>query len=103
MVGEYRYQNINYPRSRRRQGQGFEFCANRNLITRWGRKSPVRSHRVGGAESSGESSTSSPYAEATFRYSYSDQSFVSGGYTHSLEETDDPQHYTDSENQSLLY
>ena len=56
------------------------------------------SGRVGLEERSpqDESSTSSPYAEATFRYSYSDQSFVSAGYSYSLEETDDPLHYTDS-------
>jgi len=59
------------------------------LITRWGRESPL-SGRIGLEERSpsGESSTSSPYAEATFRYDYSEQSFLSGGYTYSLEETD---------------
>jgi len=96
MVGEYRYQNINYrvPGVGKDKDSSFVLTG---IDYSLGKKITL-SGRIGLEERSpsGESSTSSPYAEATFRYSYSDQSFVSGGYTHSLEETDDPQHYTDS-------
>jgi len=56
------------------------------------------SARVGAEDRrrSGESSTTAPYVEATCRYDYSGQSFVSAGYTYSLVETDNPTLYTDS-------
>jgi len=56
------------------------------------------SARVGAEDRrrSGESSTTAPYVEATCRYDYAVQSFVSAGYTYSLVETDNPTLFTDS-------
>jgi len=96
VVGEYRYQNINYrvPGVGKDKDSSFVLTG---IDYSLGKRITL-SGRIGLEERSpsGESSTSSPYAEATFRYDYSEQSFLSGGYTYSLEETDDPLHYTDS-------
>jgi predicted porin len=96
VVGEYRYQIINYRVTGTGKDKDSSFVLT-GVDYSLGKKITL-SGRVGLEERSpqDESSTSSPYAEATFRYSYSDQSFVSAGYSYSLEETDDPLHYTDS-------
>jgi predicted porin len=96
VVGEYRYQVINYRVSGAGKDKDSNFALT-GLDYSLGKKITL-SGRVGLEQRSrkDESSMSSPYAEATFRYSYSDQSFVSAGYSYSLEETDDPVHYTDT-------
>jgi hypothetical protein len=96
VVGEYRFQVINY-----RHSGGLKDKTSNFLLTGLDYslgKQVMLSGRVGAEDRqrSGEGSTTSPYAEATCRYDYSDQSFVSGGYTYSLTETDDPEHYTDT-------
>jgi predicted porin len=96
VVGEYRYQAINYRVSGVGKDKDSQFVLT-GVDYALGKEITL-SGRVGleDRKRTDEASSSSPYAEATFRYSYSDQSFLSCGYTYSLEETDDPAHYTDT-------
>ena len=96
VVGEYRYQAIDY----RHRGSLKDKTSNfflTGLDYSLG-KQIMLSARVGAEDRrrSGESSTTAPYVEATCRYDYAVQSFVSAGYTYSLVETDNPTLFTDS-------
>ena len=55
------------------------------------------SARLGGEyrHRDGLGSTTTPYAEASAKYQYGKDSFISTGYTYSLQETSDPSTYTD--------
>jgi hypothetical protein len=55
------------------------------------------SARLGGEyrHRDGLGDTTSPYAEASAKYEYGKDSFISTGYTYSLQETSDPSTYTD--------
>jgi len=55
------------------------------------------SMRLGGEyrQRAGLSSETTPYAELSGKYDYAKGSFVSIGYTYSLEETSDPIHFSD--------
>jgi len=96
VVGEYRHQIIDYKHSGGTNDKNSDFVLT-GLDYSLG-KQVTLSGRVGGEDRhrSGEASTTGPYAEMTVRYDYSDRSFLSGGYTYSLAETDDPVHFTDT-------
>jgi predicted porin len=96
VVGEYRHQIINYSHSSGTNDKNSDFALT-GLDYSLGKKVTL-STRVGleDRRRSGEPNNTGPYAELTCRYDYSDQSFVSGGYTYSLEETDDPSLFTDT-------
>jgi predicted porin len=96
VVGEYRYQVIDYRHAGDMKDKtsnflltGFDYSLGKQVMVsaRVGTENRLRS---------GEDSTTAPYVEATCRYDYSDRSFVSGGYTYSLAETDDPALFTDT-------
>ena len=96
VVGEYRYQIINYRDTGATKDKRSNFLL-AGLDYSLG-KQITFSGRVGAEdrERMGEGNTTAPYVEATCRVSFSDQSFLSGGYTYSLQETDDPTHFTDT-------
>ena len=95
-LGEYRYQVINY-----RHAGSLKDKTSNFLLTGFdysmGKKVTV-SGRAGVEDRrrSGERSVTAPYAEATCRYDYAEQSFVSAGYIYSLAETDNPDLFTDT-------
>ena len=43
-----------------------------------------------------ERDTTAPYAEISAQYNYTEKSFLTGGYAYTLEETSDPETYTDT-------
>jgi len=96
VVGEYRYQAIDYRHAGSLKDKTSNFLLT-GLDYSLG-KQVTLSARAGAEDRrrSGERSTTAPYVEATCRYDYSDQSFVAGGYTYSLTESDDPTLFTDT-------
>jgi len=94
-AGEYRHQDVDYendPSNNNKHSDflmaGFDYLAGPKLTA---------SVRVGGEyrHLEGFGDQSSPYAELSAKYDYAKGSFVSMGYTYSLEETSDPVHFTD--------
>ncbi len=97
VVGEYRHQIIDYRYDGGAKDKSSEFLLT-GVDYSLGKKITL-SGRVGiedRTRSGQPDTTAAPYTEATIRYDYSDRSFLSGGYTFSLEETDDPAHFTDT-------
>ena len=43
-----------------------------------------------------ERDTKAPYAEISAKYDYTERSFITGGYAYTLEETSDPERFTDT-------
>lgn len=96
LVGEYRYQNINYDQnggSKDKQSHfllgGADYTAKENLTL---------SGRAGFESRSrdAERDTTAPYLELSTRYAYADGSFLAGGYTYTLEESSDVARFTDT-------
>jgi hypothetical protein len=94
-AGEYRHQDVDYSNDPSENNKhtdflmaGFDYNLGPKLSasTRLGAEDRTRE---------GSSSQSSPYAEFSFKYAYAKASFVSVGYTYSLEESSDPVHFTD--------
>lgn len=102
VLGEYRHQIIDYRTAGNGKDKDSDFVL-AGLDYSVG-KQVTLSGRAGleDRRRSGERNTDSPYAEAIFRYDYSDRSFVSGGYTYSLVETDDPVHFTDTKTHQIF-
>ena len=96
VVGEYRYQRIDYDNVGGLKDKRSNFLltgadyAPGKQVTLTGRAG------VEDREREGERRTTAPYADFTGKYVYAEQSFVSGGYTYSLEETDNPALFTDT-------
>jgi hypothetical protein len=44
----------------------------------------------------GDDDTTAPYAEVAAKYDYTEKSFLTGGYAYTLEETSDPDRFTDT-------
>jgi hypothetical protein len=95
LAGEYRHQDIDYqtdPSNNNKHTDflmaGFDYNAGPQLTA---------SVRLGGEyrHRDGLGDETTPYAEASLKYDYAKGSFVSVGYTYSLEETSDPIHFTD--------
>jgi hypothetical protein len=95
LAGEYRHQDIDYqtdPSNNNKHTDflmaGFDYNAGPQLTA---------SVRLGGEyrHRDGLGDETTPYAEASLKYDYAKGSFVSVGYTYSLEETSDPVHFTD--------
>ena len=95
-VAEYRHQDVYY----RKLGEvknkrsdyllgGVDYDVARKLSL---------SGRLGGEwrQRNAERDTSSPYAELSAKYDYTERSFISGGYVYTLEETSDPEGFTDT-------
>lgn len=95
-AGEYRHQDVDYsnnPSSNNKHTDflmaGFDYSAGPKLTA---------SIRLGGEYrqyEGGIASSTTPYAELSGKYDYAKGSFVSVGYTYSLEETSDPVHFSD--------
>lgn len=47
-------------------------------------------------ERKGEGDTTAPYAEISTKYSYTEKSFFAAGYAYTIEETSDPERFTDT-------
>ena len=95
-VAEFRHQDVFY----RRQGD----LKNKNSNYLMGgvdydvaRKMSV-SGRLGAEwrERKNDDDTTAPYAEVSGRYNYTEKSFLTGGYAYTLEETSDPERFTDT-------
>jgi len=95
LAGEYRHQDIDYSTDPSNNDKhtdflmaGFDYNAGPKLSF---------SLRLGGEyrHRDGLDSTTTPYAEVSGKYAYAKGSFVSLGYTYSLEETSDPIHFSD--------
>ncbi len=96
VVGEYRYQAINYDKVGGMKDKrsnylltGVDYALGKQL-TLSGRAGVEDRKRAG------ERGTTAPYAELTWKYDYAEKSFVTAGYTYSLEETDNPALFTDT-------
>ena len=95
-AGEYRHQDVDYsndPSSNNKHSDflmaGLDYQAGPKLSA---------SVRLGGEYrqfEGGIPGSTTPYAELSGKYDYAKGSFVSVGYTYSLEETSDPVHYVD--------
>ncbi|OHE80026.1 MAG: hypothetical protein A3G75_00010 [Verrucomicrobia bacterium RIFCSPLOWO2_12_FULL_64_8] len=95
-VGEYRYQAIDY----RHAGGTKDKQSNFFLGGLDYAPDPKRSFsgRAGleDRKREGEANTQAPYLEFSGKYSYTDKSFVTGGYVYTLEESSDTTRFTDS-------
>jgi hypothetical protein len=95
LAGEYRHQDIDYstdPSSKNKHTDflmaGFDYSIGPKLTA---------SVRVGGEyrHRDGLSDETTPYVEVSAKYDYAKGSFISGGYTYSLEETSNPELFSD--------
>lgn len=95
IAGEYRHQDVDYttnPSSNNKHSDflmaGFDYAAGPSLTS---------SLRVGAEyrHRAGLSDETTPYVELSGKYDYAKGSFISVGYTYSLEETSDPLLFTD--------
>jgi predicted porin len=95
LAGEYRHQDVDYrsnPGEKNKHTDflmaGFDYSLGPQLSA---------SVRVGGEfrHRAGLSDETTPYVEVSGKYDYAKGSFVSVGYTYSLEETSDPIHFSD--------
>jgi predicted porin len=96
LVGEYRHQDVYYQKQGETKDKnsdflmaGADYDIARKLTT---------SGRVGveWRRRSTERSTTSPYVELSGKYDYADGSFITGGYTYTLEESSDTSRFTDT-------
>jgi hypothetical protein len=96
LVGEYRYQAIGYAHAGGQKDKtshfllaGVDYTAGKQLTV---------SGRAGleDRRRDGERSTTAPSVSLTLQHNYTEQSFLSAGYTYSLEETDNPALFTDT-------
>jgi predicted porin len=96
LVGEYRYQAINYSHAGGSKDKTSNFLLT-GLDYTVGKQLTV-SGRAGleDRKRDGERSTTAPSLSLTCKYNYTESSFVAAGYTYSLEETDNPALFTDT-------
>jgi opacity protein-like surface antigen len=97
LVGEYRYQSIAYDRAATLKDKtshflmaGFDHNAGKKLMVS-GRFCLEDRDRESGSD------TTAPYAEVSTRYTYTEESFLSAGYMHTLEEPSDVTRFTDTQ------
>jgi hypothetical protein len=95
-AGEYRHQDVDYsndPSSNNKHTDflmaGLDYAAGPKLTASFRLGGEYRQYEGGIPDST------TPYAELSGKYDYAKGSFVSVGYTYSLEETSDPVHYAD--------
>lgn len=96
LVGEYRYQNINYDQNGSNKDKqshfllgGVDYTAKENLTLTGRAGFESRSRDA-------ERDTTVPYLELSSRYAYADGSFLAAGYTYTLEEPSDVVRFTDT-------
>ena len=95
-AGEYRHQDVDYsndPSSNNKHSDflmaGLDYAAGPKLTASFRLGGEYRQYEGGIPDST------TPYAELSGKYDYAKGSFVSVGYTYSLEETSDSVHYAD--------
>ena len=102
LAGEYRHQDVDYennPSDNNKHSDflmaGFDYSAGPKLSL---------SLRLGGEYRQREDlpSETVPYAELSGKYDYAKGSFISVGYTYSLEETSDPIHFSDEKTNRMF-
>ena len=102
LAGEYRHQDVDYESNPDTNDKhtdflmaGFDYNAGPKLTL---------SARVGGEyrHLDGYGTQTTPYAEFSAKYDYAKDSFVSAGYTYSLDETSDPIHYLDEKTNRMF-
>ncbi len=95
-VAEYRHQDVYYDKLGEVKNKNSDFLmagadyALAKKLTTSARLGVEWRHR------SAERSTTSPYVELSSKYDYADGSFVTGGYTYTLEESSDTARFTDT-------
>jgi predicted porin len=95
-VGEYRHQDVFYRKVGETKNKHSDYLM-AGVDYAFARKVSA-SARLGAEwrDRDAEKNSSSPYAELSAKYEYADQSFLSGGYVFTLEETSDTARFTDS-------
>jgi hypothetical protein len=102
LAGEYRHQDVDYdnePSENNKHSDflmaGFDYTAGPKLSA---------SLRLGGEyrQREGLPDETTPYAELSGKYDYAKGSFISIGYTYSLEETSDPVHFSDEKTNRMF-
>ena len=97
LVGEYRYQTIGYDSAASLKDKkshyfmaGFDHNPGKKLMLS-GRFGVEQRDRESASE------TTAPYAEVSSRYTYTEDSYLSAGYMHTLEEPSDVARFTDTQ------
>lgn len=96
LVGEYRYQSIGYDTASSLKDKTSNYLM-AGIDYQVGRKLMVSS-RLGAEDRHRKSAsdTTAPYAEFSLRYTYTEGSFLSAGYMHTIEEPSDVDRFTDT-------
>jgi len=103
VVGEYRYQDIAYDHGGSDKDKRSNFLM-AGVDYSPGQKTTFSSRfGVEDRSRSGASSSSAPHIEMSGRYAYAEGSFLSLGYTYSIEEPSDIGNYTDSKVNSFFF
>jgi len=96
VVGEYRHQDVYYRKLGEAKNKASDFVMgglDYSVAKKW-----MLNGRLG-AESrrrAAERDVTVPYAELSFKYDYTETSFLTGGYAYTLDETSDTIRFTDS-------
>lgn len=96
LVAEYRHQDVYYRKLGEVKNKSSDFVMG-GLDYSVAKKLAVNTRL--GAEfrrRAAETDTTVPYAEFSFKYDYTESSFVTGGYAYTLDETSDTVRFTDS-------
>jgi hypothetical protein len=101
-AGEYRHQDVDYSSNPSSNNKHSDFLM-AGLDYNPDPKTTV-SFRLGGEyrHADGLGTQTTPYAELSAKYDYAKGSFVSVGYTYSLQETSDPAHYVDEKTNRMF-
>lgn len=96
LVGEYRHQDVYYRIAGERKNKtseylmgGFDYDVARKTTISGRLGAEWRRRRA-------ERDLTSPYAELSAKYNYTERSFLSGGYAYTIEETSQPDRFTDA-------
>jgi hypothetical protein len=95
-VGEYRHQDVYYRKLGEDKNKSSDYLMG-GVDYDVSRKVSVSSRLgVEWRRRRAERDTTSPYAELSAKYDYTEKSFVTGGYLYTLEETSDPKQFNDT-------
>ena len=96
LVGEYRYQAIAYDTASALKDKTSNYLM--AGVDHQAGKKLMLSGRLGVEDRNRESAadTTAPYAEFSVRYTYTEESFLSAGYMHTIEEPSDVDRFTDT-------
>lgn len=95
-VAEFRHQDVFYDKLGELKNKNSNYLMG-GFDYEFARKMSV-SGRLGAEwrERKAERDSTAPYAEISAKYDYTEKSFITGGYAYTLEETSDPEQFTDS-------